>query len=83
MENSAKITEEGLSLKSYIDGSSHMMTPESLVSFLTALGVQISGYAFDECVVYPNEKKHVVRSLERTTRWLRWAPRRSPLEARG
>ena len=65
-----KITEEGAKFKSYIDGSSHMMTPESSVEVQAALGSDIM-MAFDECVAYPAEKKYVARSLERTTRWLR------------
>ena len=65
-----KITEEGAKFKSYIDGSSHMMTPESSIEVQTALGSDIM-MAFDECVAYPAEKKYVARSLERTTRWLR------------
>ena len=65
-----KITEEGAKFKSYIDGSSHMMTPESSVEVQTALGSDIM-MAFDECVAYPAERKYVERSLARTTRWLK------------
>lgn len=65
-----KITEEGVRFKSYIDGSKHLMTPESAVDIQTALGSDIM-MAFDECVAYPAEKRYVEASLARTTRWLR------------
>ncbi len=65
-----KITEEGAKFKSYIDGSTHLMTPESSIDVQHALGSDIM-MAFDECVAYPSERQYVARSLERTTRWLR------------
>ena len=65
-----KITEEGTRFKSYIDGSTHMMTPETSIDIQNALGADII-MAFDECVEYPAEKPYVARSLERTTRWLK------------
>lgn len=65
-----KITEEGAKFKSYIDGSSHMMTPEKSIEIQNALGADII-MAFDECVEYPSDRKYVKDSLERTTRWLK------------
>ncbi len=64
-----KITEEGVKFKSYIDGSSHMMTPESSIGVQNDLGSDIM-MAFDECVPYPADRDYTKRSLERTTRWL-------------
>ncbi len=65
-----KITEEGVSFRSHIDGSSHMFTPEKSIEVQNALGSDIM-MAFDECAPYPAEREYVKRSLERTTRWLR------------
>lgn len=64
-----KITEEGVKFKSYIDGSAHMMTPESSIAVQNALGADII-MAFDECIPYPADEIYSKRSLERTTRWL-------------
>ena len=64
-----KITEEGVKFKSYIDGSSHMMTPESSIEVQNALGADII-MAFDECTPYPSDEFYTKKSLERTTRWL-------------
>jgi len=65
-----KITEEGVRFQSYIDGSSHMFTPEKSMEVQEALGSDIM-MAFDECAAYPSERKYVEESLELTTRWLK------------
>lgn len=64
-----KITEEGVKFKSYIDGSSHMMTPESSIGVQNSLGSDII-MAFDECAPYPADERYIRNSMERTTRWL-------------
>lgn len=64
-----KITEEGVAFRSHIDGSSHMFTPEKSIDVQNALGSDIM-MAFDECAPYPADRKYVVDSLNRTTRWL-------------
>jgi queuine tRNA-ribosyltransferase len=63
------ITEEGVTFKSHIDGSSHLFTPEKAIEIQTALGADII-MAFDECTPYPAEHDYAKKSLERTTRWL-------------
>ena len=64
-----KITEEGVKFRSYLDGSSHMFTPEKSIEIQNALGSDIM-MAFDECAPYPADWHYVQKSLERTTRWL-------------
>ena len=64
-----KITEEGVSFQSHIDGSRHILTPEKAVEIQTALGSDIM-MAFDECAPYPAEKKYIEDSMRRTSRWL-------------
>ena len=65
-----KITEEGVKFRSYLDGSSHMFTPEKSIEIQNALGSDIM-MAFDECAPYPADWHYVQKSLERTTRWLK------------
>ncbi|MGP1570449.1 MAG: tRNA guanosine(34) transglycosylase Tgt [Eubacteriales bacterium] len=65
-----KITEEGVSFSSHIDGSKHMISPEKSIEIQNALGSDII-MAFDECAPYPADRTYVKNSLERTTRWLR------------
>jgi len=64
-----KITEEGVVFRSHIDGSSHLFTPEKVMSIENNLGADII-MAFDECAPYPTEKSYIDDSLSRTTRWL-------------
>lgn len=65
-----KITEEGVTFKSYIDGRKHNMTPEDSIHVQNLLGSDII-MAFDECVPYPATRDYTDNSLERTTRWLK------------
>lgn len=65
-----KITEEGVTFRSYIDGSKHMFTPETSMEVQNALGSDIM-MAFDECCPYPSDYEYTKKSMERTTRWLK------------
>jgi queuine tRNA-ribosyltransferase len=64
-----KISEEGASFRSHLDGSSHMLTPEKVIEIQNDLGADII-MAFDECAPYPADRDYVEKSMERTTRWL-------------
>lgn len=64
-----KITEEGVSFTSYLDGSKIFMGPEESMRVQSRLASTIA-MAFDECVANPAEHSYVVASIERTTRWL-------------
>ena len=65
-----KITEEGVKFRSYIDGSSHMFTPENSIEIQNALGADII-MAFDECAPPDADYKYIKESQARTTRWLK------------
>ena len=47
-----KITEEGVTFRSHIDGSKQFLSPERATEVQMALGADII-MAFDECVPYP------------------------------
>ena len=63
-----KITEEGVTFRSHIDGSKKFLSPEISVEVQTALGSDIV-MAFDECVPYPADYDYAKQSLARTLRW--------------
>ena len=63
-----KITEEGVTFRSHIDGSKQFLSPEISVEVQTALGSDIV-MAFDECVPYPADHDYTKQSLDRTLRW--------------
>src|SRR6266498_1923738 len=49
-----KVTEEGVTFRSHLDGSSHFLGPEHAIGAQIALGADII-MAFDECTEYPAE----------------------------
>ena len=63
-----KITEEGVTFRSHIDGSKQFLSPDISVEVQTALGSDIV-MAFDECVPYPAAYDYTKQSLDRTLRW--------------
>ncbi len=65
-----KISEEGVSFQSHIDGKRIFMGPEESMRIQANLGSTIA-MAFDECVANPAEYSYVKDSCERTTRWLK------------
>ena len=64
-----KITEEGVSFHSHVDGAKIFMGPEESMRIQANLGSDIA-MAFDECVKIPSPYEYVSRSCQRTTRWL-------------
>ena len=64
-----KITEEGVSFRSHIDGAKIFMSPEDSIRIQSALGSDIA-MAFDECVKIPSPREYIADSCERTYRWL-------------
>ena len=64
-----KITEEGVTFSSHIDGKRIFMGPEESMQIQSNLGSTIA-MAFDECVENPAPYDYVKKSSERTIRWL-------------
>lgn len=64
----AKVNEEGVTFKSHIDGSKHLITPEKCMAIQQALGADII-MPLDELAPYPADKSRVCAALERSTRW--------------
>lgn len=62
-----KITEDGVTFRSHIDGSPHVFTPESAVAIQEKLGADII-MAFDECAE-PLDKDYSTKAMQRTHRW--------------
>ena len=65
-----KISEEGVRFRSPKDGQYRMMTPEVCIEIQETLGVDMA-MAFDECIELEATREEVVKSTERTTRWLK------------
>ena len=63
-----KVTEEGVTFRSHLDGSSHFFSPESAMEAEIGLGADII-MAFDECTEFPAEPARARASMEMTLRW--------------
>ena len=63
-----KVTEEGVTFRSHLDGSSHFFSPESAMEAQIGLGADII-MAFDECTEYPADAIRARASMEMTRRW--------------
>ncbi len=64
-----KFREEGVTFRSHLDGSIHLMSPERSMEIQQALGSDIA-MAFDHCTALPASRKAVEEAMARTTRWL-------------
>jgi queuine tRNA-ribosyltransferase len=78
-----KIEEEGVTFRSYLDGSTKFMGPETSMEVQAALGSDIA-LVFDECTPFHGGRDYTARSTERTHRWLDrcldWHERSGPAE---
>jgi queuine tRNA-ribosyltransferase len=63
-----KLTEDGVTFRSHLDGSSHFFSPESAMEAQIGLGADII-MAFDECTEYPADQARLRESMELTARW--------------
>lgn len=64
-----KISEEGVTFQSHIDGSRHTFSPEKSMAIQRSIGADII-MAFDECPPHPCDYRYARNSMELTHRWL-------------
>ena len=63
-----KITAEGVSFRSHIDGSLHFFSPEQSITIQQALGSDIM-MCFDECTPYPATPEYTLKSMTMSMAW--------------
>lgn len=63
-----KITEEGVTFQSHLDGSKHILTPESSIKIQARLGADLM-VAFDDLESPKYSYEETLKSLEQTERW--------------
>ena len=64
-----KLTEEGCTFSSHLDGSKHMFTPEKVMDIERSIGADII-MALDECPPGTSDRAYAEKSLGLTHRWL-------------
>ena len=70
LSENRKITEEGVTFQSHINGDSHFFSPEKAIDIQREIGADII-MAFDECTPYPCSYNYAKKSMELTHRWLK------------
>lgn len=63
-----KLTEEGVTFASHVDGSKHVITPERSMEIQKLLGSDIV-MCFDECPALPASDEDVAKSMRMSMRW--------------
>ena len=63
-----KLTEEGVTFASHVDGSKHFLSPETSMEIQRQLGSDIV-MAFDECPALPATEDEVAKSMRMSMRW--------------
>lgn len=69
LSDNRKLTEEGCTFRSHIDGSKHIFTPENVVDTQRIIGADII-MALDECTPGTADCNYAKKSLALTQRWL-------------
>lgn len=69
LSRNRKLSREGATFQSHIDGSSHLFTPENTVDIQRSIGADII-MALDECTPYPCDIQYARESLKLTHHWL-------------
>lgn len=72
-----KVTEEGYSFQSHIDGSSHILTPESVIEAQKVFRSDVM-MVLDECLEQPSGKELTEASIALTLRWAERARKLHP-----
>ena len=65
-----KLTDEGVTFSSHVDGSKHLFTPENVVDTQRIIGADII-MALDECPPFPSDYKYAKNSMNLTHAWLK------------
>jgi queuine tRNA-ribosyltransferase len=65
-----KVSDDGVTFQSHLDGSLHHLTPERAIAIQEALGADII-MALDECVALPASAEQVYAAVRRTSQWAR------------
>jgi queuine tRNA-ribosyltransferase len=69
-----RVTDEGVSFRSHLDGSLHALTPEGAVRIQEKLGSDVA-MVLDECLLYPAEREDARTAALRSLDWARRSKR--------
>ncbi len=64
----SKVTPDGVTFQSHIDGSRHFLSPENVVDLQITIGADIM-MCLDECTGYPVEEHEAAKSMRMSAAW--------------
>ncbi|MBV8074243.1 MAG: tRNA guanosine(34) transglycosylase Tgt [Candidatus Eremiobacteraeota bacterium] len=70
LESRRELDDDGVTFRSHLDGSAHRFTPENVVAFQEAIGVDVA-MALDVCVRLPATVEELKEAVRMTTLWAR------------
>jgi queuine tRNA-ribosyltransferase len=68
LESRRRLDDQGVTFRSHLDGSEHRFTPENVVAFQEALGVDVA-MALDVCVRLPASDDELAAAVAMTSAW--------------
>ena len=80
-----KVTKDGVTFQSHLDGSRHLFTPEKAIDVQISIGADIM-MCFDECTSFPATREQAEQSMRMTLAWAkkckqRWSERQAAHQA--
>lgn len=63
-----RVSDEGVTFRSHLDGSLHSLTPERAVEIQEKLGADVA-MVLDECVLYPSDRTDSRNAAHRSLQW--------------
>ena len=64
----SRVSDDGITFRSHIDGSSHYLTPESAVRNQVDMGVDVA-MCLDQCIAFEATREQVQQAMDRTHSW--------------
>ncbi|OGR83581.1 MAG: tRNA guanosine(34) transglycosylase Tgt [Elusimicrobia bacterium RIFCSPHIGHO2_02_FULL_57_9] len=68
MSDLRKVNDDGVTFRSHINGSTHVLTPQKIIEIQSELGSDC-WTTLDECPPFPSDEKQARQALERTMKW--------------
>ena len=65
-----RLSDDGVTFRSHVDGSEHVFTPESAIQYQEALGADVI-MVLDECAAHDAPREKIEAAMHRTHRWAR------------
>ncbi len=70
LQDRRTLDDDGVTFRSHLDGSTHRFTPENVIAFQEALGVDVA-MVLDVCVKLPATNEAIAKAVRLTSAWAR------------